>query len=204
LATEGWSWADSDDPDGATPLEDEDRDGLKPTWIATRSDLNNAEAANIAQALRARRWSRLSASELLDDLCLRQLHLAMFGDVWRWAGSYRLSEKNIGADPRYIAVKVRDLVSDTALWIQGNHMSVDEVGARFHRDLVAIHPFVNGNGRHARAATDLLLASVGARPFTWGADSVLGDAPGVRASYIAALRAADGGDYAPLLRFVRS
>ncbi|MBU6244331.1 MAG: mobile mystery protein B [Actinomycetales bacterium] len=204
MPTERQPWASSDDPDGATPLEDEEREGLKPTWIATRSDLNNAEAANIAQALRARRWSRLSTTELLDDLCLRQLHLAMFGDVWRWAGTYRLSEKNIGVDPRHIAVKVRDLVSDAALWIQGTHMSVDEAGARFHRHLVAIHPFVNGNGRHARAATDLVLASVSVTPFTWGGEALLGDARDVRASYIAALRAADAGDYAPLLTFVRS
>jgi len=83
-------------------------------------------------------------------------------------------------------------------------MTADEAGAKFHRDLVAIHPFTNGNGRHARAAVDLLMLSVGEPPFTWGGGADLADNSNIRSSYIAALRAADGGDYAPLLAFVRS
>jgi Fic-DOC domain mobile mystery protein B len=195
-------WREGADPDGATPLADDERDGLRLPWIATRNDLNAEEAANIARALTARRWSTRSTTQLLDDRCLRELHLAMFGDVWRWAGKYRATEKNIGSDPDQIAVRVRDLCADAAYWFRDAE-GADEAGARFHHRLVSIHPFANGNGRHARVATDLLMASVGATRFTWGRASLV-QASRTRDEYIAALRSADGGDLTKLLQFVRS
>jgi Fic-DOC domain mobile mystery protein B len=192
-----------EDPDGATPLTDDESEGLKPSWIATRADLNAAEVENIAKALAARRWQTVSAGKLLDDLALRQLHRAMFRDVWEWAGEYRVSEKNSGCDPRFIAVKVRDLCEDAKYWFDGTQLSIDEAGCKFHRDLVAIHPFSNGNGRHARTATDLLMRSRGAQPFSWGRTNLV--TPSItRAEYIAALRAADAGNYGQLLAFARS
>jgi Fic-DOC domain mobile mystery protein B len=196
-------WRSEDEPGGATPLSDEEGDGLRPSWVATRADLNAAEAANIVKALQGRRWRSMPTERLLDDLALRSLHKAMFGDVWTWAGQYRLREKNIGCDPRDIPVKVRDLCEDAKYWFADEDLSVDEAGCRFHRDLVAIHPFANGNGRHSRAATDLLLTSLGARPFTWGRAN-LGRSSETRARYIAALRAADAGDHGALLLFARS
>jgi len=197
------SWRSEEEPDGATPLSDEEKVGLKPSWIATRADLNAAEVENIANALSARRWQTVSTNELLDDLVLRRLHKAMFSDVWNWAGEYRLTEKNIGCDPRYISTKVRDLCADATHWIADTELSTDEIGCKFHRDLVAIHPFSNGNGRHSRAATDLVMRSLGAQPFTWGRINP-GTPSQIRSRYIAALRAADAGDYRPLLAFARS
>jgi Fic family protein len=79
---------------------------------------------------------------------------------------------------------------------------IDEIAARFHHRLVWIHPFSNGNGRHARLLTDLLLAANGAVPFTWGRGD-LEHAGEARERYLAALRAADARDFAPLLAFVR-
>lgn len=204
MSPENSQWGPFDVAEGATPLTDEERQGLKPTWIATRSELNDAEANNIAKTLRSRRWSKRSTSELLDDLRMRRLHADMFGDVWSWAGKYRTTEKSIGVFPGDISIKVRDLVQDAAYWFQGEQMTIDEAGVKFHRDLVAIHPFANGNGRHARAATDLLMSSVGGQPFSWGGGADLMDNSRIRSSYIAALRAADMGDYLPLLTFVRS
>ncbi|MBN1791128.1 MAG: Fic family protein, partial [Bacteroidales bacterium] len=70
--------------------------------------------------------------------------------------------------------------------------------------LVKIHCFPNGNGRHARLMTDILLSDVLEKdPFTWGHEnlSVKGD---VRDTYINALRSADYNDYGPLLKFVKS
>jgi Fic-DOC domain mobile mystery protein B len=189
--------------DGATPLEAEEQRGLKPSWIATRADLNAAEFENIAKALASRRWRSRSTEQLLDDLAVRELHKAMFGDVWLWAGAYRLSEKNIGCDPADISVKVRDLCDDARFWLDGARPSYDEAACKVHRDLVAIHPFANGNGRHSRTFTDLLLESLGAPPFTWGRVSHVTPAE-TRRTYIAALRAADAGDYAELLAFARS
>lgn len=188
--------------DGATPLDDEETGGLKQFWIATRDQLNELESANISLALEDPSWRRMSTNQLLDDLALRRLHRAMFTDVWTWAGKYRTTEKNIGCDPREIAVRVRELCESAKLWFDGG-TSVDEAGCHFHAELVAIHPFVNGNGRHARLATDLLMTSVGAPRFTWGGASLV--EPSVtRSTYIAALRAADRGDLGPLVAFVRT
>ena len=199
----GDPWRTADEPDGTTALADEDKDGLKPAWVATRGDLNAAEATNIAKALTARRWQSATTGELLDDLALRQLHRALFGDVWKWAGDYRRLEKNIGCDPVLIAVKVRDLCQYAKFWFTDAQLPVDVAGCRFHHALVSIHPFANGNGRHARAATDLLLRSLGEAPFSWGQANLV-EPSATRHEYIAALRAADAGNHGLLLAFVRS
>ena len=188
--------------DGATPLDESETFGLKQFWISNRDQLNELEFANISRALADRYWHRLSTSEILDDLVLRQLHKAMFSNVWEWAGKYRTTEKNIGCDSREISVRVRELCQSAKLWFNGG-MPIDEAGCKFHFDLVAIHPFANGNGRHARAATNLLLESVGSTPFTWGRTELLTPSE-TRSTYISALRAADCGDLGPLLAFVRT
>lgn len=188
--------------DGATPLDESETFGLKQFWISNRDQLNEIEFANISRALADRYWHRLSTSEILDDLVLRQLHKAMFSNVWEWAGKYRTTEKNIGCDSREISVRVRELCQSAKLWFNGG-MPIDEVGCKFHFDLVAIHPFANGNGRHARAATNLLLESVGSTPFTWGRTELLTPSE-TRSTYVSALRAADRGDLGPLLAFVRT
>jgi Fic-DOC domain mobile mystery protein B len=203
MPTDPAQWEPAVQSDGATLLNDDERQGLRPAWIATRGDLDIAESLNIEKALRQRRWAKLTTAELLDDLVLRRLHRAMFGDVWSWAGRYRVTEKNIGADPRMVSVDVRKLVDDAAYWFQATSMTIDEAATKFHRDLVAIHPFPNGNGRHARAATDLLLSSLNVPAFTWGGGR-LTVASETRNAYITALRTADAGDYGPLLTFARS
>ena len=149
-----------------------------------------------------RRWWSLSTNMLLDDHMLRQLHKSMFSDVWTWAGKYRTTEKNIGCDPSHIGVPMHDLCESAKLWFKEKTF-LDEMGCRFHHQIVAIHPFVNGNGRLARFATDLLMRSVGAGPFSWGNGSLV-EASQLRATYIAALRAADRGDLKPLVAFVRT
>lgn len=82
-------------------------------------------------------------------------------------------------------------------------MTPDEIAARFHHKLVWIHAYPNGNGRHARLATDLLLKAVGRPPFIWGRETLV-DEGETRDRYIAALCAADAHDMTPLLTFVRS
>lgn len=188
--------------DTATSLTDDELIGLRLRPTPIRNELNLIELSHIASVMDDSRWQSLSTSELLDDFALRRLHKAMFGNVWTWAGKYRTTEKNIGCDPREISVRVRDLCESAKLWFDGG-MPVDEAGCRFHFTLVAIHPFVNGNGRHGRLATDLAMASVGAPRFTWGGTSLV-EASATRSAYISALRAADGGDFGPLLAFVRT
>ena len=186
--------------DGHTPLDGDDREGLKLTYITTRSELNEAEQENILRARRGRRHPTLQA--FLDDKYLRDLHRAMFGDVWAWAGSYRRLETSIGIDPARIAVGVRDLVADTKIWAE--HEEPLCVAVRFHHRLVSMHPFPNGNGRHGRQAADYLMEALKQPPFTWGAVGGRGDVEGTRRRYLAALREADNGDLAPLEQFVVS
>jgi Fic-DOC domain mobile mystery protein B len=187
--------------DGHTALTDEDREGLLPSYILTRGELNDAEQRNIIAATLRRRPP--DANRLLDDGYLRKLHRAMFGQVWAWAGQYRLRETNIGVDHLLIQVKVRDLVDDARAWIEFSTYEPDELAVRFHHRLVAIHPFPNGNGRHSRVAADYLVRALGNAPFSWGAVQVTTTA-GLRASYLSALRAADAHDISPLLEFARS
>lgn len=187
--------------DGNTPLDDEEADGLRLSWVRTRGNLNDAERDNIIEARRSIRSA--TVDEVLDDLWLRRLHQRMFGSVWTWAGRYRTTERNIGISPTEIASAVRSLTEDCRWWI--DHDPGEIVVARFHHRLVAIHPFPNGNGRHARAAADYLAGALGIGPLTWGAASGV-DAPELRSSYLAALRTADrdGDDINGLISFMRS
>jgi Fic-DOC domain mobile mystery protein B len=187
--------------DAATPLTDEEKDGLIPSWVTFRHELNEVEQANIAKgALWASRQRR---RDLLDESFLRDLHKRMLGDVWTWAGVYRLTERNIGVPAWKIRVELKILLDDTRLWVERTVFDPDELAVRFHHRLVAIHPFPNGNGRHARLMADLLVMRLGGERFSWGRES-LRDAGAMRQRYIAALQAADNHDTGPLLAFARS
>lgn len=192
------------DPDGATPLAEDDKEGLLLSWVATRDDLNEAERANITRARLSVRGSRVRLETVLTDDFVRRLHRDMFGQVWRWAGEYRRTERNIGVVPWDIPVAVRDLMADAFVWVRGDSpMPADESALRLHHRLVAIHPFANGNGRHARELTDVFLRCLGEPAFTWGSRTLV-EADETRQTYLRSLRAADNGDYEPLTLFVRS
>ena len=186
--------------DGRTELSEEDRKGLLPTYIATRGDLFEAEQRNIAEVMLRR---RPVVGKLLDDKYLRELHRAMFGNVWSWAGKYRTLGTNIGIEPSGVPAAVRNLVDDTKIWVDFETFPLDELAARFHHRLVAIHPFPNGNGRHGRIATDFLVAAMGVEPFTWGKNLDVGTDE-LRGRYVDALRTADSDDISKLLEFVRT
>ncbi|MBI4996869.1 MAG: mobile mystery protein B [Rhodocyclales bacterium] len=190
-----------DYPPGATPLDPDEAAGLIPAHIANHGQLNEWEMVNI---LEGERWAfgRRHPDLLSNDFVCR-LHKRMFGNTWRWAGRFRTTEKNIGIDPLRIPVALRDLNADVAVQLQHGSYPLDEIAARYSHRLVAIHPFANGNGRLSRTIADLLLVQQGAQRFSWGATDLMA-AGDVRERYIAALRAADGRDYGPLLAFVRS
>ncbi|KOF12974.1 cell division protein Fic [Ensifer adhaerens] len=191
------------EPDDATPLEPQEREGLLQSWITYRRDLNEAEQENIVQgAAWARGRRRISIDSLLTDDFMRTLHKRMFGDVWRWAGTYRTTERNIGVAAYRIPLELINLLDDVRYWVDHQTYPRDEIAIRFHHRLVAIHPFPNGNGRHARQAADLLVGRLGGEPFSWGGGS-LADVGELRARYVAALRAADNHDIGPLLEFAR-
>jgi Fic-DOC domain mobile mystery protein B len=190
------------DPDkAATPLTPEEMRDVIPAHIADRRDLNAAEQENIA---RAQEWAMDGRwRDLLSEKFIGDLHRRMLGDVWRWAGRFRTSQRNIGIDYWLIATELRQLLDDAKAWIEYNTYARDEIAVRFHHRLVLIHPFPNGNGRHARLMADLLVMQLGGERFSWGRES-LREPGAARARYIEALHAADNHDVGPLLAFARA
>src|SRR2546430_1088076 len=84
-------------------------------------------------------------------------------------------------------------------------MSPDEFAVRVHHRVVKVHPFRNGNGRHSRLLADVLLAKhFGREPLTWGGNAELGNSDPNRQNYLDSLKAADKGDYGPLMKLCRA
>lgn len=189
-----------DYPPGTTPLDADELASLIAGHITTQGELNEWEQLNIAQG---ELWARKQRKEILNEGFLRQLHKQMFGETWKWAGEFRKSDKNIGVDWLHIGVELKKLLDDVRYQIEHGTFPGDEIAVRFHHRLVAIHPFPNGNGRHARMMADLLVERLGKSRFTWGSKS-LADANDTRKNYIVALQAADASNIAPLLAFARS
>jgi Fic-DOC domain mobile mystery protein B len=189
-------------PPGATPLDADELSGLIPTHLANRSQLNEWEQYNIESALL---WlARQRRPRPLEERWLRRVHREMFGQTWRWAGTYRSSDKSIGADWRQIRMQLPSLLADITHQVEHEVSDADRIAVGFHHRLVAIHPFPNGNGRHARLMADVLIEQFGEPRFTWGGRSSLVDPTSLRSTYISALRQADRGDLDPLLSFARA
>ena len=165
-------------------------------------ELNEWEQRNMTDAYS---WlDRTRRKDILSEAFIRKLHEEMFGKVWAWAGKYRRTDKNIGVDWTQISVRFRELLNDVRYWIDHETYSPDEIATRFHHRLVQIHLFSNGNGRHARVMTDVLVEKVlEQESFSWESGNLFEEGD-VRATYIKALRSADGYDYQPLTDFVRS
>jgi Fic-DOC domain mobile mystery protein B len=192
------------EPEGGTPIGADERETLLQTWITGRNDLNEAEQENIVKgAAWARRRRGGKAVDMLSDAYVKRLHKQMFGEVWKWAGTYRQTERNIGIEAYRIIAEVPVLFDDIRYWVEHGTYLRDEIAVRLHHRLTQIHPFPNGNGRLARMIADLLIERLGGEPFSWGGGNFV-DIGELRAQYIAALKAADGHDIAPLLGFVRS
>lgn len=191
---------DGHDDDANTPLDAEEQQQLIPSYITLRRELNEAEQINIAHAVK---WLSSRRGEILDEGFLRELHRRMFGQVWRWAGKYRETPRNIGVDANRIRMDIAQAIDDARFWVANATYAPDEIAVRYAHRIVAIHPFPNGNGRLSRMVGDLLAIYLGQPRFSWGSQSLI-DANVTRASYVAALRAADAHDLAPLISFARS
>jgi Fic-DOC domain mobile mystery protein B len=192
------------EPDDATPLDPALRGDLLQTWVTTRNDLNEVEQENIVKGAawaRRRRGSKLE--DLLHDDYARTLHKQMFGEVWKWAGTYRQRELNIGIAPHLVPAEMPALIDNVRYWVEQKTYPADEIAVRLHHRLTQIHAFPNGNGRHARMMADLLIERLGGEPFTWGSGSIA-DTGTLRRQYVDALKAADGHNMGPLIAFARS
>jgi len=187
---------------GQTPLDESEMRDLIPSVI-TRSQLNEYELLNTASA---REWAMSSKvqkrDDLLTDFFSRELHRKMFSSVWKWAGKYRTSERNFGWDSHRITEGVRIAFDNVQHWVEHETYPITESAIRLHYHLVAIHPWSNGNGRHARLIADVLMVSCGKKELPWGGSrSDLVKAGTTRQHYINVLRKADRGVFEPLLDF---
>lgn len=188
---------------GQTPLDPDEVEQLLPSAVTTRADLDIVERENIAHAIRWALGAKRRPQKVLDEPFLRRLHKKMFGDVWSWAGDYRRTDRNIGVDWWSIQEEIGRLLGDAKYWIEHDVYERDALCVRFHHQLVKIHPFPNGNGRHSRLAADVLSVSLRGEPLSWGQGLGLNPDP-LRARYMAALRAADVGDLTDLIEFASS
>ena len=186
-------------PEGATPIEPDDLTDLIPS-LKTRQELNEFEQRNIAKARAWARRSRKLRKDLLNIESLKLLHKMMFDETWKWSGRFRTRQTNIGVEPYQISNQLANLCADAKVWIEHKMFSSTVFAIRFHYRLVSIHPFINGNGRHARLVADLLMIYASEPPFKWGGKSL--DVEGeTRAQYLAALKKADRGNYDELISF---
>lgn len=189
--------------EGNTPLSPDEQADLIPN-LATKEELNQWERENIIVAYS---WAlnprTLARAEALSEPYIRELHRRMFDQTWKWAGLYRTTEKNIGVPHHQIREQLAILIGDVSYWIEHNTYSADEIAIRFHHRLVLIHPFANGNGRHARLMADVLAKLQGRPEFTWNGADIIAQG-NIRRGYIEALQAADRNDIEPLLMFARS
>jgi Fic-DOC domain mobile mystery protein B len=188
---------------GTTPLSPDEQKGLIPSLV-TQDELNQWERENI---IAARAWAlsrrRLQSSDLFTEAYVRELHRRMFSETWKWAGAYRRGAKNLGVPAHEIRDRIALLLGNVQFWIEHHTYDVDEIAVRGHHQLVVIHPFANGNGRHARLYADVIAAKFGRDEFSWGRETMIA-AGTVREAYLQALRAADRHEMLELLKFARS
>jgi Fic-DOC domain mobile mystery protein B len=195
------AWAEG--PPGSTPLDPDEAEGLLPSHITTQGELNAWEQLNIAHAdtWAMSRRRRRATTVLTSDFAV-ELHRRMFDQTWTWAGMYRRTGKNIGVPASEVRIALRERLVDAAFWLAEQVYELDEIAARLHYQLVLVHPWPNGNGRWSRMMADVLLHAERQPRFSWGGGDLV-RTTNARADYLAALRAADHGDFSPLLAFVR-
>ena len=145
---------------GQTPISEEEKEGLLIRSITTRGELDELEHLNIEKAIKWTLNNKFNKENILTEEFIRSIHKKMLGDVWKWAGQFRKSEKNIGVLWYRVPVELKVLLDDTQYWIENETFSPDEIAIRFKHRLVSIHCFSNGNGRHSRLMADIIIVSV--------------------------------------------
>lgn len=187
--------------DGQTALSDEEREGLLLKTITLHSELDEFEQLNIENAIAWSLRKKLKKETVLTENFIKTVHKKMFGNVWKWAGEFRKSEKNIGVKWIYISTELKMLFDDTLFWIENKTYPNNEIAIRFKHKLVSIHCFANGNGRHSRLMADILIENVFKETvFSWN-ESNMTKPNETRKAYINAIRSADDGDIVLLLKF---
>lgn len=190
--------------DGQTPLSEEEKEGLKIQSITTHRELDEFEQLNIEKAVEWTIYTKFKPANILTEKFIKSLHKRMYGDVWKWAGEFRQTEKNIGIPWFQIGIELKKLLHDTTYWIENKIFSAEEISIRFKHRLVSIHCFPNGNGRHSRMMADIIIESIFDKEiFSWHQSNMV-KADDNRKAYIDALKKADHGNIEPLIKFARS
>ena len=154
--------------------------------------LNHREAIEYVESL-------VAEEQPITPYEVRQIHglvLAHIDD--QAAGQYRrLPVRITGADhhpPE--SWQVQQLMSEWGDWLASSALDLHPVlrGALAHHRLVAIHPFVDGNGRTARLVMNLLMMRDGYPP------AIIENAS--RRQYYRVLARADVGEEGPLVNYV--
>jgi len=188
---------------GQTPLDEDEKEGLLIPTITTRGELDEFEQLGVEKANEWLLERKLSVNKILTVEFVKDLHKRMFGDIWKWAGEFRNTNKNIGVDKFMIGAELKNLLDDCTYWIENKVFSEDEIAVRLSHRMVIIHPFANGNGRHSRLIADVLVTKGFSKPyFTWGSVSLTKQSE-ARTKYLSALRDADKNDYKLLIKFSR-
>lgn len=190
--------------DGQTPIDEDEKEGLLIKTITTKGELDEFEQQNIEEAMQWVFGRRFKAKDVFTEKFICALHKRMYGNVWKWAGEFRKTDKNLGIDKFQIPIAVKVLCEDALYWIENETYPTEEIAIRFKHRIVSIHCFSNGNGRHSRLMGDIIIEKLfGHEPFSWGARNLskTGDS---RTAYLQAIKAADNGDYTPLMAFSRS
>ncbi len=194
---------DLDYNEGQTPLDDDEKEGLLIPSITTRGELDEFEQLDVEKAIEWLLARKLNITKILTEKFVKDLHKRMFGDIWKWAGEFRKTNKNMGVDKVMIGIELKNLLDDCNYWIEKKVFSEDEIAVRLSHRMVLIHPFANGNGRHSRLIADVLVTKGFGKPyFTWGSVSLTKQSE-ARTKYLAALRDADRNDYNLLIKFSR-
>jgi len=190
--------------DGQTPLDEDEKEGLKIKSITTQKELDEFEQLNIEKAIEWTIHANLKPEKILTEKFIKDLHKKMYSDVWKWAGEFRKTDKNIGINWTQIGIELKNLIDDTKYWIENKTYPPEEIAIRFKHRIVAIHCFPNGNGRHSRVIADIIIESIfGKEIFTWHNSNML-KADETRKSYILALKEADNGNIIPLIEFAKN
>ncbi len=197
---------DDSQPIGATPGGD--TSGLILEHLSTQASRNAAEAEAISRAydkyvFRARR--KKQGTEWLTDDFIRKVHADMFGTIWEWGGQYRQKRLNIGIEPHLIREQIKLLTGDFFSWNEAKStIPVVDIAARLQHRLTYIHPFINGNGRHARLITDIFFYSRQHLIPQWPQIQLMAEGNQIRERYIQAMKHADVGDLTDLMDFIES
>ena len=108
---------------GQTKLSEEELEGLKIPSISTRGELDEFEQLNIEKGIEWTLGLKIKPEQLLTEKFILNVHKKMYGDVWKWAGSFRKSEKNIGIKSYSISIELKKLLDDTLYWLENKTYS---------------------------------------------------------------------------------